>query len=89
MDTPIGDDKIFFRLQVAALNMARDHISCCVYQNYLIAAGGYDMKTHPVDFVEIYDEKQNAWSHLRPLNKIRGRCAMFASCSSFETNRLT
>lgn len=43
------------------------------------------MKTHPVDFVEIYDENENEWSCLRPLNKIRGHCTMFASTSSFET----
>lgn len=72
-------------LQIASLNIARDHISCCVYQNSLIAAGGYVLDMDAVDFVEIYDEKENEWSYLQPLDRARGRSTMFVSSSDFGT----
>lgn len=69
-------------LKIASMNYSRYHVTCCVYENSLIAAGGYDFASHPVDFVEIYDEKTNQWIRSTAMNKARGRCQMFVTSSN-------
>lgn len=74
-----------FLPQIASMNYSRYNVSCCVYQNVLIAAGGYDFASHSIDYVEVYDEKADRWIRSKAMSKARGRCQMFATSSRFDT----
>lgn len=74
-------------MKIASMNHSRYNVACCVYENTLFAAGGYDFASHPVDFVEIYDEKSDKWTQAKPLDKMRGSCQLFVMSSSLEAAR--
>lgn len=64
--------------------MARGCVSCCVFNDKLIAAGGFDVNSRPMDITEFYDEKDKKWYQLETLNKARGGSVMFVTSSCYE-----
>lgn len=70
-------------MQVASLSTPRDLIACCVFEDRLMAIGGYNSHAKPMDIVEYYDESENKWHFARAMNKPRGGSVAFVASSSF------
>lgn len=71
---------------MAPLSIARGFTACCVYDNRLIAVGGHNSRSEPVDIVEYYDENENKWHHLSTINKPKGGSVAFVTSSALQIN---
>lgn len=70
---------------MGSLNMARDSIGCRVFNNRLIAVGGYYANFEPLNVVEIYDESEDSWHHSEATNKPKdGMIFVTSSCFAIK-----